>query len=220
MDPIDPQAQDDAISNGVAEAATVSPPASPPQSLTSALSDLSRTAEQGKDGEQTSFRFPLVASAVLLRTSHQVLLLHTQRLLALAPLQKSSARSTSIRNSWKRTAPHPEQVRYPPLRRLQRSRAQRVSLQVCMSSQPSFYQRMVQPNLPHLQLPLTLALSQPSLRSCHRPLRSLAPDGPFHRQPCHLLHLLPYPGLCLLLPPLSHPPLSLTDHRSFRMLAK
>ncbi len=65
MDTIDSQAQDSVISNGVAEAATVSAPASPPQSLTSALSDLSRTAEQGKDGEQTSLRFPLVASAHL-----------------------------------------------------------------------------------------------------------------------------------------------------------
>jgi hypothetical protein len=128
MDTIDPQAQDSLISNGVAETATVSPPASPPQSLTSALSDLSRTAEQGKDGgEQTSFacRF-----SVHLRILHQVLLLHTQRLLVLVLLPKSSARSTSIRNSWKRTAPHPEQVRYPPLPRLQRSRVQQVSLYV------------------------------------------------------------------------------------------
>jgi hypothetical protein len=143
MDSIDPQTQDSAISNGVAEPATLSLPASPPQALTSALPDTSRTAEQGKDGERTSFRFPLVASAVLLRTSHQVLLHHTQRLLVLAPLPKSLARSTSTRNSWKRIAPHLEQARYPPLRRLQRSQAQRVSPRVSMSGQPFLCQRMV-----------------------------------------------------------------------------
>ncbi|KAI9445471.1 breast carcinoma amplified sequence 2-domain-containing protein [Lactarius indigo] len=58
MDTIDPQAQDTIISNGVAEAATVSAPASPPQSLTSALSDLSRTAEQGKDGSTPPHSVP------------------------------------------------------------------------------------------------------------------------------------------------------------------
>lgn len=61
MDSIDPQAQDTSpISNGVAEPATLSLPASPPQAQTPALSDPPRTAEQGKDGECTSFRFPLV----------------------------------------------------------------------------------------------------------------------------------------------------------------
>lgn len=55
MDTIDPQAQDTVISNGMAEAATLSAPPSPPQSSASALSDLSRTAEQGKDGEQIRF---------------------------------------------------------------------------------------------------------------------------------------------------------------------
>ncbi|KAH9075782.1 hypothetical protein EDB83DRAFT_2672257 [Lactarius deliciosus] len=58
MDTIDPQAQDSVISNGVAEAATVSAPASPPQSLTSALSDLSRTAEHGKDGSTPPHSVP------------------------------------------------------------------------------------------------------------------------------------------------------------------
>ncbi|KAH9046491.1 hypothetical protein EDB84DRAFT_672295 [Lactarius hengduanensis] len=58
MDTIDPQAQDSVISNGVTEAATVSAPASPPQSLTSALSDLSRTAEHGKDGSTPPHSVP------------------------------------------------------------------------------------------------------------------------------------------------------------------
>jgi hypothetical protein len=220
MDSIDPQAQDSPISNGVAEPATLSVPASPPQALTSALSDTSRTAEQGKDGERTSFRFPLVASAVLLRTSHQVLLHHIQRLPVLAPLPKNLARSTSTRNSWKRIVPHPEQARYPPLRRLQRSRAQRVSPQVCMSGKPCLYQRMLQPSLPRPQPPHTLASSLPSSRSCHRPLRAPAPGGPVRRQPRHLLRPHPYPALCLLLLPHSHPPLSLMVHRSFHMAAK
>lgn len=132
MDSIDPQPQDTSpISNGVAEPATLSLPASPPQALTPALSDPPRTAEQGKDGERTSFRFPLV---VLLRTSHQVLLHLTRRLRVPAPLPKSLTRSTSTRNSWKRIAPLPEQARYLPLRRLRRSRAQRVSPQVCIDN--------------------------------------------------------------------------------------
>lgn len=63
MDTIDPQAQDSVISNGVAEAATVSAPASPPQSLTSALSDLSRTAEQGKDAPSSTSAPPKKFSA-------------------------------------------------------------------------------------------------------------------------------------------------------------
>ncbi|KAH9060842.1 hypothetical protein EDB87DRAFT_560468 [Lactarius vividus] len=58
MDTIDPQAQDSVISNGVAEAATLSAPASPPQSLTSAPSDFSRTAEQGKDGSTPPHSVP------------------------------------------------------------------------------------------------------------------------------------------------------------------
>ncbi|KAF8272301.1 hypothetical protein EI94DRAFT_1796205 [Lactarius quietus] len=63
MDPVDPQAQDSAITNGVAEAATVSAPASPPQPLPSALSDPSRTAEQGKDASTPPHTTPSGTSA-------------------------------------------------------------------------------------------------------------------------------------------------------------
>ena len=63
MDTLEPQVQDSVMANGVAEASTSSP-ASPPTVLTPALSDLSRTAEQGKDGEQF-----VVASSWLRRNS-------------------------------------------------------------------------------------------------------------------------------------------------------
>ena len=61
MDTLEPQAQHSVMTNGAAEASTSSP-ASLPTALTPALSDLSRTAEQGKDGEQF-----VVASSLLRR---------------------------------------------------------------------------------------------------------------------------------------------------------
>jgi hypothetical protein len=52
MDTLEPQVQDSVISNGTTEATTASPPASPPPVLPSApLPDLSKSAEQTKDGE-------------------------------------------------------------------------------------------------------------------------------------------------------------------------
>lgn len=51
MESLEHQVQDGVIANGAAEASTSSP-ATPPPALTPALSDLSRTAEQGKDGAQ------------------------------------------------------------------------------------------------------------------------------------------------------------------------
>jgi hypothetical protein len=64
MDTPESQAQDTLILNGAAEASTSSPPASPPPAVLSALSDLSTTAEQGKDGRRfvvasSRFRSPM-----------------------------------------------------------------------------------------------------------------------------------------------------------------
>jgi hypothetical protein len=52
METPESQAQDTLIMNGAAEASTSSPPASPPPAVLPALSDLSTTAEQGKDGRR------------------------------------------------------------------------------------------------------------------------------------------------------------------------
>lgn len=52
MDTLELQAQDSTISNGTVEASISSPPASPPPALAPVPSDLSRAAEQGKDGRQ------------------------------------------------------------------------------------------------------------------------------------------------------------------------
>jgi hypothetical protein len=51
MESVEPQVQDSVTTNGAPEASTSSP-ASEPSALIPALPDLSRTAEQGKDGEQ------------------------------------------------------------------------------------------------------------------------------------------------------------------------
>lgn len=64
METPESQAQDTLIINGAAEASTSSPPASPPPAVLSALSDLSTTAEQGKDGRRfvvasSCFRSPM-----------------------------------------------------------------------------------------------------------------------------------------------------------------
>ena len=64
METPESQAQDTLIFNGAAEASTSSPPASPPPAVFSALSDLSTTAEQGKDGRRfvvasSRFRSPM-----------------------------------------------------------------------------------------------------------------------------------------------------------------
>lgn len=64
METPESQAQDTLILNGAAEASTSSPPASPPPAVLSALSDLSTTAEQGKDGRRfvvasSCFRSPM-----------------------------------------------------------------------------------------------------------------------------------------------------------------
>jgi serine/arginine repetitive matrix protein 2 len=52
METPESQAQDTLIMNGAAEASTSFPPASPPPAVLPALSDLSTTAEQGKDGRR------------------------------------------------------------------------------------------------------------------------------------------------------------------------
>jgi len=52
METPESQAQDTLITNGAAEVSTSSPPASPPPAVLPALSDLSTTAEQGKDGRR------------------------------------------------------------------------------------------------------------------------------------------------------------------------
>lgn len=64
METPESQAQDNLILNGAAEASGSSPPASPPPAVLSALSDLSTTAEQGKDGRRfvvasSCFRSPM-----------------------------------------------------------------------------------------------------------------------------------------------------------------
>ena len=64
METLESQVQDPLITNGAAEASTSSPPASPPAAIAPALSDLSTTAEQGKDGRRfvvasSCFRSPI-----------------------------------------------------------------------------------------------------------------------------------------------------------------
>lgn len=65
METPESQAQDTLITNGAAEVSTSSPPASPPPAVPPALSDLSTTAEQGKDGR----RFVVASSYFLLLMS-------------------------------------------------------------------------------------------------------------------------------------------------------
>ena len=64
MEALESPVQDSLITNGAAEASTSSPPASPPPASAPALSDLSTTAEQGKDGRRfvvasSCFRSPI-----------------------------------------------------------------------------------------------------------------------------------------------------------------
>ncbi|KAH9982213.1 hypothetical protein BGW80DRAFT_1262208 [Lactifluus volemus] len=70
MDTLEPQVQDSVISNGTTEATTASPPASPPPVLPSApLPDLSKSAEQTKDGSTVSNTLPIGTSAPLKKFS-------------------------------------------------------------------------------------------------------------------------------------------------------
>ncbi len=52
METPESQALDTLIANGAGEASTSSPPTSPPPAVPPALSDISTTAEQGKDGRR------------------------------------------------------------------------------------------------------------------------------------------------------------------------
>jgi hypothetical protein len=55
MEALEPQAQEGVITNGATEESAASPLASPTPALASALPDLSRSAEQAKDGEYNLF---------------------------------------------------------------------------------------------------------------------------------------------------------------------
>jgi hypothetical protein len=53
MESLEPQVQDSAVTNGAVEASTGCSPAAPPSAASApAISDLPRTADQGKDGGQ------------------------------------------------------------------------------------------------------------------------------------------------------------------------
>jgi hypothetical protein len=116
METPESQAQDTLIINGAAEASTSSPPASPPPAVLSALSELSTTAEQGKDGR----RFVVASSCF--RSPMSDFFLQQALLLSVAQLYlpKSSAQSKSIKDLWSRIAPLLELVKHSHHRRLQK----------------------------------------------------------------------------------------------------
>jgi hypothetical protein len=88
MEAPESQAQDTSLTNGTAEASASSPPASPPPAVPPALSDLSTTAEQGKDGR----RFVVASSCFRLLISEPFFIAGTTATSSsIAPLKKFSA---------------------------------------------------------------------------------------------------------------------------------